>query len=297
MRRWGLLVLGLGVGLIAGCITGKPLTSTSWLRPAPSPARVDGPDVVQMVTAVIEAPAGDAYVNEELWTQTDDQVLSLEQKALLADNGFRIGQVGGVLPAGLQALLTSPRSCRDPRQIQQHAGKPTRLSLGPVLPECRCQVCQGEQKVPVALEQAQCGLVVVPALAADGRIRLRFTPEIQHGHATMAPQPDQDRTLWMLQKQQPVEEYPALSWEVTLSRDEYVLVGGRFDQPETLGHACFVRIAESPPKQRLLVIRTVRVIAGTEAALTTAADESATASRSPPLALQAAWTTVRGQRP
>jgi hypothetical protein len=251
-----------------------------------------------MDVALVATAAGDPFVNEELWAQADDQVLSLEQKALLDDNGFRVGQVGGVPPAGLQALLTSKRTCSDPRHIQQHAGKPTRLSLGPVLPVCEFQIRQEDRTIPVVLEQAECTLVVVPTLTPDGRTRLRCTPEIPHGHVTVGPQPDHDRTLWMLQKQQPTESYPALSWEVTLAANEYVIVGGRFDRPESLGHQCFIRTGEAVPQQRLLAIRTTRPAATTAGEPpSTSADEGRALGRSLPLALQAAWTTARGSEP
>jgi hypothetical protein len=298
MRHWGLLLLGLWAGMVGGCFTGKPLQSTSWLRPVGSAQGLTGPDVVQMDVALLEAAPGDPYLNEDLWTQADDQVVSLEQKALLAANGFRIGQVGGAIPADLQALLASKRSCRDPRRLQQHAGKPTRLPLGPVLPVCRFAMHQEDRSIPVVLEQAECALVVVPSLTAGGRIRLRITPEIQHGQATVAPQPDRDRTLWMLQKQQPTETYAALSWEVTLAPNEYLLVGGYFDRPATLGQQYFLRIGESVANQRLLMIRASRYApAITEGPSAAPTEERAAVDRAPPLALQAAWTTVRGNKP
>jgi hypothetical protein len=257
-----------------------------------------GPDIVYMDVALIETQAGDAYLNDELWTQVDDQVVSLEQKAALDANGFRIGQVGGVVPATLQALLTSKRTCGDPRHIQQHAGKASRLPLGPVMPVCRFQIRQDERTTPVVLEHAECALVVIPALTPDGRIRLRFTPEIRHGQATMAPRPDPDRTMWLLQKQQPTETYHALSWEVTLSRNEYLVIGGRFDRPETLGRACFVWIGESASNQRLLVVRAAgpSVAAAGETHPATS-DDGVPVDQAQPLALQAAGTAIHGRKP
>src|SRR5262249_22039691 len=158
---------------------------------------------------------------------------------LLEQNGFRVGQIGGVTPAGLQALIQSKQSCADPRRIQQHAGKPTRLTLGPALPRCRFQAWLGDLPMEADLEQAECTLLVVPTLTPDGRTRLRFPPEVQHGQAAVLPHPTQDRTAWMFQKQQPTESYPTLNWEVTLAPNEYVVMGGRFDRPDTLGHQAF----------------------------------------------------------
>jgi len=226
-------------------------------------------------------------------TLADDQVVDLDHKALLQANGLRVGQVGSLTPPGLQALLASDRSCINPRFIQTHAERSTRLSVGPPLPECRLQIQQDEPAAPVRLKQAECTLVVVPSVMPGGRVRLRFTPEVLHGQPLVLPQPA-DRAAWVLGKQQPTESFAGLSWEVTLAPNEYVVVGGRYDRPETLGHAFFIRADETPPRQRLLVIRTARPAAAWLPDPSTAAESSG--SHAPPLALQAAWPTGPAQR-
>jgi hypothetical protein len=288
MRRGGVLLLGLWAGSFAGCVAGQPMPAASW-REALTPP--DGPDVVRLETALIEVPVGDRFINHELWTLADDQVLRLEQQALLEENGFRVGQFGGVTPAELQTLLVAKRTWGNPRRIQQHAGMPARLPLGPMLPVCRFDLRLEDRTTPVSLEQAECALVVVPTLTADGRTRLQFTPEIPHGQATVMPQPTADRSTWMFQKQQATETYPALSWEVTLEANEFVIVGGQLDRPDTLGHRCFVRGEEAVPRQRLLVIHTARLAAAPPADNDGNPGEAEGASsfdRALPLALQAA---------
>jgi hypothetical protein len=106
----------------------------------------------------------------------------------------------------------------------------------------------------------------------------------------MVPRPSVDRSgiySWMLQEQRPTETYAHLSWEVTLAPNEYVVVGGRLDQPQTLGHQFFIRGDEPNPVQRLLVIRTARLQPGLESA------DDPSLHRNPPLALQAAMTGSR----
>ncbi len=294
MRRAGaehVLMLGLLGGLLAGCATGKPLPSTSWLdrlRPLQGSA---GPDVVRMQLALLEMPAGDPYLNRELWDLADEEGLPLDRKALLQDNGFRIGQVGGLTPSRLQRLLESEKSCISARWIELRPGTPKEVQLGPALPACRYLV-QGGKAEEVNVEQAQCLLVVVPALTAGGRTTLRFTPQVRHGEIRHVPCPAPDHSGFVLVPQQPTEDYPGLGWEVTLAANEYVVVGGRFDAPETLGHQCFVRDGETPPVQRLLVIRTGGKPAGVAADGLAEAGESA--RRCPPIASHASWTAVRG---
>src|SRR5690242_15800984 len=118
MRRWQGVLLGLLTALLTGCTGGETTRSTSWLggqRPLQVPS---GADIVQMQVALIERPAGDAYLNERLWTLADEGALPTDRKAALEDNGFRIGQVGGLPPPELLALLTSARSCANPRLVR-----------------------------------------------------------------------------------------------------------------------------------------------------------------------------------
>jgi hypothetical protein len=293
MRRGGALLLALWTGWLAGCITSPPAPSAAWLQ-AMKP--LEAPDVVQLDTALLEVAPGDRFLNRDLWTLADDQVLTPDQQVHLEANGLRVGQLGGVLPAELQTLLTSKRTWGNPQRIRQRAGQPVRLALGPVLARCRFQVRREDRSTPVNLEQAECALVVVPSLASDGRTRLQFTPEIRHGQAALMPYPTPDRSSWIVQKQQPTEAYPDLGWEMSLAADEYVIVGGRLDRPETLGHQAFLRGEEVVPRQRLLMVRVSRPapVPLTDADTTqagTAPDSSL--ERSPPLALQAVLSSSR----
>ncbi len=297
MGRWRGLVLGLLTFWLVGCTTSPPLRSTAWLSRfrqfGGGPA---GTDIVQLEVAVLERPLGDHYINQDLWGVADEQVVAVERKAVLEDNGFRIGQVGGLVPAQLQALLTSDRSDVNPRCRRLHAGKPATLTLGPVLPQCACQIEQDGRSVPIAAEKVQCSVEVVPTVTADGRIHLQFTPQLCHGDTALMPGPAPDRSGWVLREQRPTERYPALGWEVTLATNEYVVIGGRYDRPQTLGNMCFIQGDEAAHGQRLLVIRASR-IAGGSPEPDGPADEDA-ASRPQTLALQAAWSpTVRGQLP
>lgn len=292
----GLLPLGLCACILSGCLIGKPVPSTSWLPRGWSGAGLDAADTVVLDVFVCEAIPGDPYIDQELWKVVDDQVLALEQKALLEQNGLRIGQIGGVVPARLQDLLTSRKACPDPRRIRQHCGKPTRIILGPTVARCRFQIHADEPSEPKHLEQAEFALLVTPTPMSEGRTRLRFTPEVVHGQAAVLPAPTLDRTGWVFQKQQPTEAFQNLTWEMTLGANEHAIVGGQFDRFETLGNQCFIRPSESPPRQRLLVIRAVRPTTSmpSESAMPFGMNNT---RQSPPLALQAAWTTFRGVSP
>src|SRR5262249_6560884 len=145
-----------------------------------------------------------------------------EQRAVIDDNGFRIGVIGGALPIELQNLLASKRSCPDPRRIQTHAGSSTSIALGPTDPGCEFQLHEDGKTTPAALKNADFKLQLTPT-PADGRIRLQVVPEVMHGDTALLPRPAADRSGWELQQHRPTERYSSVSWEVAVAPGQYLL--------------------------------------------------------------------------
>jgi hypothetical protein len=283
-------LLALVTGSLLGCATGEPVRPTSWLdrfRPFQGAA---GKDVVQMDVAIVETPVEDRYLDRDLWTSADEHVVPLDRKGLLEDNGFRIGLVGGLPPPGLQNLLTSARSCINPQHLEVRSGASRAVPVGKLLPACRFELRLGEQHTPVSLERAQCMFQLVPSLTKDGRVQLHVVPQIQHGERVLIPRPAADRSGW--EQQQPHEDYAALGWDVVLGDNDFVVIGSRYECRGTLGYESFVRMDEARPVQRVLVIRAGRKNATFDSIAPGA--EEISSSRSPPLALQATWSCVRG---
>ncbi|MGE3806296.1 MAG: hypothetical protein AB7K24_16630 [Gemmataceae bacterium] len=289
MRRGWLLICALLASMLAGCLSTSSVRPKNWferLRPFQGPT---GPDVVTMDIAILDCPLGDHYINQELWSRADEQVIELERKALLEENGLRVGQVGGIAPAELQALLTSERTNGKPRRIMLHAGHSTTIELGPPLPVCNIDVHAEGKDRALGIVEAECQFEVTPSLSKDGRTRLHFAPKIQHGAAALIPRPAADRSCWEYRSQRPTETFTTLGWEVTLAPNEYVIIGGRYDRPGTLGHEFFLR-KDGTPAQKLIVIRTGRSADAVEVA-----DSSGGERKAAPLAIQAAYTVTRGQ--
>jgi hypothetical protein len=297
MRLWAALLLGVLTALSAGCAAGA--TRSAWLPRRPLLQVPEGPDVVVLSVALLERPVGDRYFNGELWDSADEQAAALDRRQALEDNGFRVAQVGGIIPPRLQRLLTSPRSCANPRRLYLHAGHPTTVTLGPAQADCRYVISTDGQQTPVALERAACTLLITPTLLRDGRTRLRFVPQVQHGETILVPEPTSDPAgiyKWELHEHRPAERYDALSWDVELAPNEWVLVGGRYDRPDSLGHRCFISKDPAAPGQRLLVIRAGRPAAVIDTASTASEPgEQAAEEQVPPVALQAACTPVGGE--
>ncbi len=286
------VVIALWGVCVAGCVTGEKAAPGGWLaslRPSRGPV---GSDVVQIDVALVERPLGDPYVNEELWQSADERVIGPERRAVMETSGFRVGLVSGLMtPPKLLEILTSERSNAAPRALQGRAGKPAPLALGPTLAVCRFEIAKDGLPVDVEFPQAECRLVVTATPAKDGRTALRFTPQIVHGEAEQVFRVADDRSTMVLDNRRPTEDYADLAWEATLGANEFVVVGGRYDRPTTLGHQCFVRPEEKKPVQRLLVIRGVahqREAAVKAQPLPGGRDDDEATAKAPPLARQAA---------
>jgi hypothetical protein len=253
MRRRVALGVGLLTWLLAGCAGGPSVPD--WLAHARPKTTAPARNIVLLEVALLECPLGDRYINNDLWDLADEFAVGADHQAAVEDNGFRVAQIGGIIPDELQELLTSKRSNVNPRQRQVLPGHSAPVQLGPTVSSLHFTMLQDGEPITTNLDQAQGRLQVLPTFTADGNIRLHFTPEVEHGEPISTYHPAPDGSGWMMQVERARQTYADLAWEVTLAPRQYLVIGARFDQPQSLGYACFVQADPISPVQRLLVIR------------------------------------------
>ena len=290
MGRPGELLPGLLLALLAGCAVDRATPGTALItrfRNLPHPTC----DAVEMRIAVIERRLGDSFLDREVWTFTDEQVVELEQKAILEDNGFRVGQIVGMTPAGLQSLLTSDRAYIDGRCYILGEGKSATVLLRAAIPRCTFQVIQHGESTEVRLDDARCALIIEPHWTADGRIRLHCTPQVELGETKVRDiRIAADGSGFEMENKRPCKTFAGLSWDMSVLPSQYVLVGGLRAQPERLGYQCFIPSSGSGAVQRLLVIRANRIAgASVGDGWRDAPPPRDAGDLSVPLALQATW--------
>jgi hypothetical protein len=218
---------------------------------------------VYLDSVLLERPTGDRFLDRELWESTLP-VGSQETRALLSENGLRVGILTGNLPQRFQTLLESDTEAINGRQQTFSLRKDEVLPTAG--PHAKCEfgllADLAGKRAPVSFTQARCGVQVRPEATKDDRVKLWCEPQIQHGEKKQWLRPSDDGTGFVPYEEVPLARYRALAFELLLARNEYLVVGCQADQPNTLGAALFGVEANGQPRQRVLVIRAYQVNPG-----------------------------------
>ena len=263
MRRAVLGMVALLAFGLSGCFMFNS-TNGFWPSRTRTPDSTPQTDIVVMQVSVLEVPVGDTFANKEVWTTVDEQIESIppELRKNLEENGLRVGLVGARTPDGLLDLLTSKRS-------NSGATETYRLSyehpFGPRIPRCEFPLHYVDRDdETVAFDQAQFKFKLTRSLAADGKIRIQFTPEVEF----------HDPKKWSrlnpvvplaVQGQRTTEPISTLQFDVNLGEKEYLVVGARLDHPKSLGVKFLVTPDVDRPVQRLIAIRAGRIASAADA--------------------------------
>jgi hypothetical protein len=246
-RTAGLLIL-----FAAGCFAtdAEPRTTR---RPVVPPT-----SGVILTTGLIELPPGDPYLTAGLWQDATDP-LPHAASAVFARNGLRVGVLGGLKPPRFDALRAGEATFRDETHRTLPPGTAKVIPVnGPIE---RCELTHfadltGPGTV-LSLAAAECGLSVTGG-PADGGVRLRVEPVVQHGAKELGLRLSADGGRLVRDDRRPREGFPALAFEVTLGAGEYLVVGTSADPGDTLGRVLFLDATEGRVRQRVLAVRADR---------------------------------------
>lgn len=258
--RWlGALVICV---VAAGCHIRPdgPLSGGTSAVRARSLGPVAPTDGLYVESILIERPLGDPFLDRDLWNAGLPAV-DPEPRALLAENGLRVVILGGNLPPRFQTLLGSELDTVSPRGLTFGARKDAVIPTAGPTDRCEYEVLRdlAGQRTKVSLRQANGGILIRPEQLADGRVRLRCEPQVQHGARQDWIRPNADGTGFTMQGEVPLEAYPKLGFDAVLSPGEYLVIGWPARDVNRLGAALFAVEARSQPRQRVLVLRAGRV--------------------------------------
>ena len=296
MHRAGRILCLLCAAALSGCAETAAVRPSEWVKNFRAAQNLYTENVARIDIALIEVRPGDPFINKELWCYTDEQIVDMERRLLLERNGFRVGQLVGMPPAKFQQLLTNERSCLNARTQFLGSGQFTRCDLGGEREETRFSIQADGQKTSVEFERAKLQLEISAALVRQGKTKLRFLPRVEHGEAVQQIRPAADLNGLVMLVERPSKAFPELTWEVSLSPNEYLVIGALAPADDNFAAQAFVRDDERPAVQRLLVIRTSRT-APSDDLQPASLEDFARAQTAMPLALQATLTSARAVSP
>ena len=216
--------------------------------------------------ALVQAPLGDAFLDQRIWAGADQMICPADKRDLLEANGLRFGVLVGAPPAGLMNLLQTERTC-----VERHGRfAPSGVTLNQPLLTAKetvaCRIQHLGRLETAALDRPIFSLDFTPKRLGPSTIRLRIVPRIETGDKLTMYKAVPEESKWALDTKRAGQSLIELGFDVDLLMNQILLIGCRSDCEETFGYGGFVRVDGPEPMQRLLVVRHLRPNATTAAA-------------------------------
>jgi hypothetical protein len=251
-RAWWAIVI---CAALVGCISRNRPPVEEVVRSLAPAAPTEG---ICLESVLLEGPIGDRFLDHDLWTAALP-VSSPEARVLLSENGLRAGILAGTPPQRFLTMLESETEALNGRKLTFNTRKDEVVPTSGPHEKCEflllTDLARADKRAPVALKQARCGVQVRPEATEYARVKVSCEPQIQHGERQEWFRPTADGTGFVKYEEIPLERYAPLAFEAPLAPSEYLIIGWRADQPNTLGEALFAVSAKGQPHQRVLVIR------------------------------------------
>ncbi len=226
------------------------------------------PDVVTLEIFSAPAALDDPNLNA-LWPHVNEQPIPPELRKKLAQNGLRMGVIGGNVPDALAALLKvtgTPISAEERtlvpmetepgvvlRMLQPRPGKRHELVVSSVHPRIALLQSVGGMVEGKTYEQAEGRMVLRVFPEEAGRARLELTPELQHGELRTQTTGSDGMFIWKPEREKQV--FAELKVENTLAPGEMLVMTCLPERASSVGYHFFMQPKAEKPTLRLWVIR------------------------------------------
>ncbi|MCL4201300.1 MAG: hypothetical protein KJ000_02315 [Pirellulaceae bacterium] len=218
-------------------------------------------------SVVLELAFLDVSEQDELWGEVDEQILPVDLRRKLTQQGLRTGVTGVQLPGWIIDRLEQQKKTIEideqtgsavvgdqdgPRRLQCRSDHPREIDIGPVRKELVLAADATEQQPERTLKDALCRLSVVSQAQGDGRVHLKLTPEIAHG-------PPRHRWVggdgsFRIHLSQDHERYDDLTISAVLSPGQTFVLAGT-QEVHGLGQHFFPEGERLPNHRRILLLR------------------------------------------
>jgi hypothetical protein len=234
-------------------------------------------DSLTMEIIWVRFPADDPQLNDAVWQDIDETQLSPSIRHELANNGFRVGVVGGTLPDALARALHHGESPSD-GAIAKSAAQAVDLTAEPVVhgriqqlrrnKRSEIQASEVHASMPLLINRGQEPLggrtfhsaQAIYALRVDPQpdrtALVELTPEIHYGAPRLRLTRGEEDTgvLWQAPARDR-EVFNQLRMSVKLAPGEMLLLMGLPDAGSRLGHYFHTVDSADGRQQKLILIR------------------------------------------
>jgi len=251
------------VGALAGC--GSWQKNPKGARKILASARMSQ-DAVVLELVSIHLPLQHRSLDEVLWREVDEQLLSHAVRVRLAENGIRCGVLGGAFPAALSEVLKGRKPSEklqqldDRNQISVHAkriqnrsGVVHRYLLSDTVnEELHAFTLTNGRLQGRTYPKAQCllGMQTYPQL--DGTIKLLIVPEIEHGESRQRWVGEEGSFRYAARRDN--QRFDKLRIETILRPGQTLVLTNQIDQAG-LGKQLFVESDNGGGKRKIVLIR------------------------------------------
>lgn len=304
LRLWHLLHITLGAALVwtSGCAWHTWSEHVPWreqFRSNFSTWNPEDQDVAQVDVATVLWRQGDPMPEKDLWAELDEQFISLERRKQFAQHGLRVGLMQAATGTRLQAVLADPKNCKQSKKedlIQWMVNVGDKLTSAPKLaPHCIVDArrvtsrAQTELQWPLGtriangllltldnqtckaeyLEQIELHFAVQLRKLPDGMTQVRIVPVAKSAVEKQTELSDYFLDALKRGSTNKYEQrYEALTLEVNLSNDQYLVLSANrsepppvVTQPDVMTWGALAFLDSKNDQQMVLVIRGASVTA------------------------------------
>jgi hypothetical protein len=252
------------------------LTGKSPLRPAQS-----SPDSVTMEIIWARFPADDPQLNDAAWQDIDETQLAPAVRRDLANNGFRVGVIGGTLPPAVARALNHGGPKDENINSEQAQDQTIDLTCEPIVHGRVRQLPRGQRyeiqasdvypSLPLLVsgdrelsgrtyQQAQAIYALEVDPQPDRTALVELTPELHHGSPTIRWTRGDDGSGIL--RQAPVRDHEVfnqLRISVNLAPGEMLVLMSLPDSGSRLGQYFHTVDSTEGRQQKLILIRLAQV--------------------------------------
>lgn len=237
-----------------GCMPFPKRGDSNWSRMNPfTPAEAVPKAILR--TALIDQPAGDHYLTNELWLSAVKPLPS-STAAILAENGIRVGVFAGTPPPEFLRLINDGSAVK-PTDNSVNLGDAKAIAIQGPLPTLPLSLIPDLGATPQnrTLNEVECALAITGTPSLNDKMTVRVEPRIQHGarQGWLRPTVDGTGLSWKDGKEQ--ERYSKLAFEIELAPHDYLIIGATETPGERLGGAFFLNQQPDRARMRLFVLR------------------------------------------